>query len=154
MARRLDTPDFVIGAAVMALGIFLAVESRSINSPQSWGPALVPLIVAGGLTLLGAITVSAAWLSKHEVDTAAAENDWPSFLFVLAAPIVFGAMSEPLGFPLAGAALFALVARGFESRRPARDFLIGLLLAGAAYIVFAKGLGLALPAGALFKMMR
>jgi putative tricarboxylic transport membrane protein len=154
MTRRIDKADLAFGVLIAALGAFLAITGQSINSPRAWGPALVPMIVAGGLMLLGTLTAFSAWRTPLAQDGAASENDWPSFLFVLAAPVAFGAMSDPLGFPLAGATLFALVARGFASRRPLLDFAIGLALAGAAYLVFAKGLGLALPAGTVFKMMR
>jgi putative tricarboxylic transport membrane protein len=151
---RIDMPGLIFGALIAALGIFLAVAGQSINSPQAWGPALVPMIVAGGLTLLGTLSMLTAWRTPRTAKDAAAENDWPSFLYALAAPIAFGVIAEPLGFPLAGAALFALVARGFASRRPLLDFAIGFVLAGAAYLLFAKGLGLALPAGTVFMMMR
>jgi len=154
MARRTNTSELVLGLAISALGVFIGVAAQSINSPQVWGPALVPRIVAGGLVLLGALTAIAAWRTPRPADGAPPENDWPSFLYVLAAPIVFGAIASPLGFPLAGTAMFALVARGFGSRRPLLDVAIGLVLAGSAYLVFAKGLGLALPAGTLFMMMR
>lgn len=151
---RIDMPGLIFGALIAALGIFLAIVGQSINSPQAWGPALVPMIVAGGLMLLGALAALQAWRTPRAAKDTTTENDWRSFLFALAAPIAFGAIAEPFGFPLAGAALFALVARGFASRRPLLDFAIGFALAGAAYLVFAKGLGLALPAGAVFTMMR
>ncbi len=154
MTRRIDMPGLIFGTLIAALGALLAIAGRSINSPQAWGPALVPMIVAGGLMFLGALSVLAAWRAPRVAGKAAPDNDWRSFLFVLAAPVAFGATAEPFGFPLAGAVLFALVARGFASRRPLLDFALGLILAGAAYLVFAKGLGLALPAGTVFMMMR
>ena len=102
MTRRIDKPDLAFGVLITALGAFLAITGQSINSPRAWGPALVPMIVAGGLMLLGALTAFSAWRTPRAQDGAAPENDWLSFLFVLAAPVAFGAISDPLGFPLAG----------------------------------------------------
>jgi putative tricarboxylic transport membrane protein len=51
------------------------------------------------------------------------------------------------GFALAQAALFACVARGFGSARPARDLAIGLVLGLAVFLFFVKFLNVSLPAG-------
>jgi putative tricarboxylic transport membrane protein len=51
------------------------------------------------------------------------------------------------GFVLAEAALFACVARGFGSKRPARDLAIGLALGLGVFLFFVKFLNVNLPAG-------
>jgi putative tricarboxylic transport membrane protein len=51
------------------------------------------------------------------------------------------------GFVIAGMALFAAVARGFGSVRPARDLSIGLALSLAVFLFFVKLLNVNLPAG-------
>jgi putative tricarboxylic transport membrane protein len=51
------------------------------------------------------------------------------------------------GFVLAGAVLFAGVARGFASRRPARDLALGLALSLAVFFFFVRFLNVNLPAG-------
>jgi putative tricarboxylic transport membrane protein len=56
---------------------------------------------------------------------------------------------DSAGFVIASTLLFALVARGFGSRRPARDATVGLALAALVYAAFTHGLGIALPAGVL-----
>jgi len=48
---------------------------------------------------------------------------------------------------LAQAALFACVARGFGSTRPARDSAIGVVLGLAVFLFFVKFLNVNLPAG-------
>ncbi len=50
-----------------------------------------------------------------------------------------------IGFVLAAALLFACSAHGFGSRRPARDFAIGIALALPVYWLFSIGLGVSLP---------
>ena len=50
-------------------------------------------------------------------------------------------------------ALFALVARGFGSRRWARNVAIGLVLALAIFLFFVKLLNVNLPAGWLTPLL-
>ena len=52
-----------------------------------------------------------------------------------------------IGFVVAGTVLFACVARGFGSRRPARDLAIALILTLGVYLFFVKLLNVGLPAG-------
>ena len=51
------------------------------------------------------------------------------------------------GFVIAAAALFVGVARGFGSRRPLRDALLGLAVALAIFVFFVHLLNVNLPAG-------
>jgi putative tricarboxylic transport membrane protein len=57
---------------------------------------------------------------------------------------------EPAGFIVASSILFVCTARGFESRRWARDAFLGLALSTGAYFLFTRALSLSLPAGRLF----
>lgn len=60
---------------------------------------------------------------------------------------LFVCLLEPAGFVMAGTALFAATAAAFGRPRWGRDALLGLLLCGAVYLAFTRGLGVALPAG-------
>jgi putative tricarboxylic transport membrane protein len=51
------------------------------------------------------------------------------------------------GFVVAGTVLFICVARGFGSRRLARDVAIALVFTLAIYLFFVKLLNVGLPAG-------
>ncbi len=53
------------------------------------------------------------------------------------------------GFVVASTILFSSVAVAFGSRRRARDAAIGLIVSGAVFVVFTRGLGLHLPEGVL-----
>jgi putative tricarboxylic transport membrane protein len=57
---------------------------------------------------------------------------------------------EPAGFIVASSILFVCTARGFGSRRWARDAFLGLALSTGAYFLFTRALSLSLPAGRLF----
>jgi len=54
-----------------------------------------------------------------------------------------------LGFIVAAALLFWLVARAFDARHPARDAVYALAVAVCSYALFDYALGLPLPAGVL-----
>ena len=67
---------------------------------------------------------------------------------MMAVALVLNAALIPwLGFILSSTLLFACVARGFSSDRPARDLGIGFLLAFVAWYGFAKLLSINLGAG-------
>ena len=51
------------------------------------------------------------------------------------------------GFVLSAAVLFTCVARGFGSRRLARDVAVGLFLTVLVFVFFVKLLNVSLPAG-------
>lgn len=57
------------------------------------------------------------------------------------------------GFVIATAALFACIARAFGSTRVARDACLGLLLAVAAHLVFARLLGYGLGDGFIERLL-
>ncbi len=151
--------EAVFGAAIAAAGIFIGVTAQDIavqpNAPLL-GPRLFPLLSAAGLTILGLATVAAALraVAQRGVASAGGEFERRSFGLVLLGLAAFGALVEPAGFVPAAATLFAAVARAFESRRPWRDGAIGLVLAGAIFVVFNVLLGLNLPAGDWLALLR
>jgi putative tricarboxylic transport membrane protein len=149
MRARLLAPEALFGFGLTALGAFLLAGSADIVSPVPWGPGLMPRIVGVGLVVLGLATL----VERARVPIPAAENgdDWFGFACVLAAVVVFGVLVEPVGFPVSAGAMFALVARGFGSRRTGRDVVIGFVLAAGVYVVFATLLGLQLSWGGLLE---
>jgi putative tricarboxylic transport membrane protein len=75
--------------------------------------------------------------------------DWRSVLWVCAGLAGYLAAISPGGFVVASTILFSSVAVAFGSRRRTRDAAIGLLVSGAVFVVFTRGLGLHLPEGVL-----
>lgn len=150
MIARLTAPETLFGFLIAALGVFLLATGRDILSPVVWGPALAPKIVAWGLILLGAATVLERLRVPAAIDEAA-DEDWTGFGWTLGAVAAFAVLAEGVGFPLAAGLMFALVARGFGSRRWGKDMLMGLVLAGAVYVVFAPGLGMQLSWGGMLE---
>lgn len=73
------------------------------------------------------------------------DGDGPALATLTLALVAGAALFEPAGFWLAATGMFAVAARAFGSRRSGRDLLVGSALAGLAYLVFTRGLGVHLP---------
>jgi putative tricarboxylic transport membrane protein len=118
------------------------------------GPRFFPLIVAVGLTALGALWLLRlrvrpdAVLTAHIAEEAAATH-WPTVGLTAAALLVYAFALGSLGYIAATALFFPFVARVLGSRRIVRDALIGLALAVVIYFSFTRLLGVRLPAGLL-----
>jgi putative tricarboxylic transport membrane protein len=143
--------EAALSLGVVALGVGVAAVTATLPSEGGYagiGPNFIPAVVAGGIILLG------LWLSfeaftggwrKHE---AHSDVFAPSpFLWVSAGLFAHMLLIGWAGFIVAGTALFACVARGFGSRRWARNVAIGLVLAVGIYLFFVKLLNVNLPAG-------
>jgi putative tricarboxylic transport membrane protein len=145
--------EFLISLALIALGSFVVYDTQSIAESQNAaqiGPRLFPYIIGAGLTICGGVlgweAVSGGW--RHvPLDQAHDAPDWVAFLVISAGIIVQMALIGWGGFIIASALLFVLIARGFGSKKPVRDIIIGVVLCTVVFFVFTLGLGLKLPAG-------
>ncbi|OGK88610.1 MAG: hypothetical protein A2X52_07730 [Candidatus Rokubacteria bacterium GWC2_70_16] len=150
-----------LAGGVTALGLFFLLGASGIRGEAAYagvGPRAFPIAIGGGLALLGA-ALAVAVLRGMEFRPEAGEDVDPEAPVdhraaggIVAGLALAAVLVEPLGFPLVAALLFVLTARGFGSRRLARDAAIGLVLSAAAFIVFARGLGVSLPGGPLERL--
>ncbi len=138
-------PRVALGAGVLGLGVALAVATHFLPPAAGYatvGPSAFPAIVAAGLVVCGALllleALRAASVASH-APLAMRGLGWVAG--GLAAQIVLVGV---VGFVIASSVLFVAVARGFGSRRLARDTLVGLVLATLLYLLFTEVLGLAL----------
>jgi putative tricarboxylic transport membrane protein len=147
--------ELIISLGVLALGIAVAVGTTQLSAAGGYariGPNAAPMVVAGGLILLGIWllyeALSGGWHSAvpHAAD---GEDRFYAGAFIWVSTGLFAQMLliHRAGFVLAQAVLFTCVARGFASRRPIRDFAIGLALALGVFLFFIKFLNVNLPAG-------
>jgi putative tricarboxylic transport membrane protein len=154
---RFKPAEIILSLAVLALGIAVAVGTSQLSAAGGYsriGPNMAPAVVAGGLILLGLWliyeAVSGGWRGAVP-DDPALRNEHAfhtgAFLWVSAGLFAQMLLIHRAGFALAQAALFAGVARGFGSARPARDLAIGLVLGLAVFLFFVKFLNVSLPAG-------
>jgi putative tricarboxylic transport membrane protein len=143
-----------LGVAVIAGGGVWLQNALSLPQMATYavvGPGLFPAVVGGGLIVLGALLLVAVARGERfvpqEVEDADASR--PPSRRALWLTVAAGALPvllvRPLGFPVAAAVAFGLTARAFGSRRPIFDFVVGLGLGVACWLLFSRLLGLSLP---------
>ena len=147
--------ELALSLGVIALGIAAGVVTAQLPSEGGYagiGPNFFPAVVSAGLVLVGAWLLWEAlyggWRSRAAPEPGS-EHAFriPSFLWVSAGLFLHMALIGTAGFVIAGTILFACVARGFGSARPARDAALGVVLSLAVYLFFVKFLNVGLPAG-------
>jgi putative tricarboxylic transport membrane protein len=143
--------EIALSLGVVALGLGVAGVTATLPSEGGYagiGPNFIPAVVAVGIIVLGvwlaAEAFSGGWRDAppHPDRFAAAP-----FLWVSAGLFAHMALIAWAGFIVAGTVLFACVARGFGSRRLARDLAIALVITLGIYLFFVKLLNVGLPAG-------
>lgn len=147
-----------LAGLLLALGAFLLVGAQGIPVPvnaNSIGPGFFPTLV-GALLVLVSLWLAADVLRGGAGEMEAAEDvdvtrasDWRTLALLSAVFLGHALVLERLGFPVAAALLFFGVAASLGSRRWARDAAVAVVLAAAVFLVFARGLGVGLPAGVL-----
>ena len=147
--RSLRFGEALLGGLVLALGLFIIVETFILRLPPTQatvGPKLFPYLVAGGLVVIGLLVLREA-IFGHIAHDRGFELDWPAVALVSAGLIAQLLLIEGAGWIVAATLVFAATARAFGSRRLTVDLLIGLALASLAFVAFNYGLGLDLPLG-------
>jgi putative tricarboxylic transport membrane protein len=153
--------DLVIGLVLLALGAGLCFGTFAVTAlpgQDSLGPRLFPVLIGGGLVILGLVHLLQVWrggtpAKETIIDGAPGElppGHWPTLAWVIAGVAIGAAIYNFLGFLLAALTVFVLTARGFAGRFHWLHVLVGAVLVIIVYIGFTKGLGLRLPAG-IFK---
>ena len=154
---RRSPAEIALSLGVLALGIGVAAVTATMSSEGGYagiGPNFMPGVVGAGIILLGLWLAFEAftggWRNRDE-QTEVFERS--PFLWVSAGLFAHMVLIGWAGFVVAGTALFACVARGFGSRRWARDLAIGLVLALGVFFFFVKLLNVNLPAGWLSPLL-
>lgn len=159
MSARLH--QTLIGLAAFGVAVVLAVGAAGIPSQAGYagvGPNFLPWVVALVLAGCGAwLTVDArrtsGWRDVEE-PSGAPQGDWVALAWVGAGIVVNALLITTIGFVLACTACFMLAVRGLRGsegkphgglRGLVIDFVTGFLIAGPAYWVFTKLLGINLP---------
>ncbi|MDQ0347931.1 tripartite tricarboxylate transporter TctB family protein [Ancylobacter vacuolatus] len=149
-----DKGRFVIAFALAILSLVVGWDAwrlSGINTYSAVGPGAFPAIISAGLALLAlanaveAVREGAQERPRDEIGPMA----W--VLGGLIGQIVLLAFGA--GFAIATGWLFAATAKGFGRGPVWGHFLAGAVLCFVIYVVFAKGLQLALPAGPLERLI-
>lgn len=156
-AARRSVAELALSIGVLLLGVGTAVGTAMLPSQGGYariGPNFMPGVTGAGLMLLGIWllyeVLTGGWRNMPPQDAAArGEHGFhlPAFAWVSAGLFAHMALIQSGGFVLAGALLFACVARGFGSPRFARDLAIGFAIALAVFAFFVLVLTVNLPAG-------
>jgi putative tricarboxylic transport membrane protein len=149
--------EVALSLGVLALGAGAAAVTATLPGEGGYagiGPNFIPAVVSAGLLLLGAwLSLEAftgGWRQRGEHTGSFAAG---AFLWVSAGLFAHMLLIGTAGFVIAGMALFVCVARGFGSRKPIRDFLIGAALSLGVFLFFVKLLNVNLPAGWLMPLL-
>ena len=157
-SRLAGRAELGLAGLLLALGVFLLVETQRIAVPTAAatvGPRFFPTVV-GVVLVVVSLWLAVDVLRGGHGDMEAAEDvdvdrasDWTTLGLLSAVFLGHAALLEPLGFPVAASLLFFGVAAVLGSRRWARDAAIAVVLGVGVFLVFARGLGVGLPAGVL-----
>src|SRR5262245_44627590 len=154
---RRSGAEIALSLGVVVLGIGIAAVTATLPGEGGYagiGPNFIPAVVAAGIILLGLWLAfeafSGGWRDAPE---HAEKFERAPFLWVSAGLFIHMALIDWAGFIVAGTALFACVARGFGSRRIARDAAIALVFTVGIYLFFVKLLNVGLPAGWLAPLL-
>ncbi|MCS6853510.1 MAG: tripartite tricarboxylate transporter TctB family protein [Elioraea sp.] len=113
------------------------------------GPTAFPWIASVGLLVFSLVLLVQALRGGLPGLERPRAPDWRSLGWVGAGLAANAVLITTLGFVFAAVALFACTARGFGSTRPLRDALIGAVVGLAAFLGFARLLGVNIGAGVL-----
>lgn len=154
-----------LGVALVLLGIGALVLRDASQIPTTAGqigpvgPKAVPVVV-GCLLVLVSLLLTRDVLRGGRGEPEGGEDidlshpsDWRTVGLLLAAFLANALLLERIGWPLSGAVLFFGSAYALGSRSYLRDVAVALVMSIGSYLLFARGLGIALPAGWLQGVM-
>lgn len=152
---RAALPELAVALGVVVLGVLTVVDARRINVPLSAnvvGPRVVPYVVGGALVVAGvAVLVSVLRGSRarpeggEDIDLTA-PTDWATLAKVVIGFALHVLLVDTLGWALAGALLFAVVAWALGANA-VKAAGIGVVLGFVVQTAFVSGLGVTLPVG-------
>ena len=141
--RLLTSKDFIAGLVFMTIGAAALIISQSyrIGTANQMGPGYFPMMLAGGLLLLGAVLAVKAW---RDADPESMDGGkWRAVLFPTLGIVLFGLALERLGLILSIALVIGVGVLGSsQTRWKEVPFLI---LASIAFSVLVFVYGVKLP---------
>jgi putative tricarboxylic transport membrane protein len=150
---RADRGGVAIAVGVLALAAIILWDQAGLQltSVYGVGPKAMPIVVAGGLAVLGIANLITAMRGQLP---ARESVDGKAILFILgglAALIALIGLGG--GFIVATAVLFAATSAAFGRRAVFTDLAIGIVIGAVVYLMFDKVLTLSLPAGPLERLL-
>lgn len=153
--RRLRLGETLFAAGIIALGLFITVETARMTVGPAHamvGPRLFPILVAIGLVLVGFALLREA-VRGAIAPEGGMELDGRAIALVAGGLILQVLLIERAGWMIGATVLFVCATAGFGSRRLAVDAALGLGLGALAFVSFNYGLGLELPTGEIVEWL-
>ena len=147
--RRPDGAALVIAAILAGLAIVIYWQTSQMRLPplqQRVGPTVFPYVIATGLVLLSIGTVISALRGSFPERS---KDDYKPIYWIVAGLVGQILLLSTAGFSIGTGVLFAFTARAFGRGPLWKTIPIGTVFAFVVWFIFAKGLQLSLPAGAL-----
>lgn len=143
--RRGDPTDILAGAIFLGLGLAFGAASwfgLTIGTALRMGPGYAPLMLAGGLVVIGALILIGGLRAAGPSGEAPSPLGLRGFVLILGAPILFGLTVRGLG--LVPAIFLATLTAAFATPRvtPARALILAAAVTIFATVVFSYALGL------------
>lgn len=156
--------ELFVALGVFAVGLVVLAETQDIRVRQGVvvSPRIIPYIVGFGLCVVS-IWYALDITRSPRTDTGGAEDsedvdpeastDWSVIGTIAIALLAYALLIDRAGFIVASTVLFGISSFAMGSQRYLRDFLIGLILSTAAFVLFDGWLGVRLPEGWLEALM-
>lgn len=146
--RHIDAREFISGAALVAIGLFVALYASShyeIGVPARMGPGFFPTALGWIVGALGVLVIASSFRRAIHALTPPPFAVRP-FLAVVIAVAAFAALIERIG--LMPTALILAVIASFAGRnfKLGKAVLLGACLAVLSWLIFTVGLNMTLPA--------
>ncbi len=146
-AARADRAALVVAGVLAFVALVIAWSTATMGGAANYariGPTTFPYAIAAALLILAIWTVFAALRGDfpEREEQAVAPMIW--VVGGLAAQML---LLKTAGFSIATGLLFAATARGFGRGPLWLTVPLGIVISGFIWLVFARGLSLALPSG-------
>jgi Tripartite tricarboxylate transporter TctB family. len=151
--RRPDGAALVIAAILGGLAAVIVWQTMQMRVPpvqQRVGPTVFPYIVAAGLALLAVGTLVSALRNGFPERS---RDDYRPIFWVVGGLVAQILLLSTAGFSIATGVLFAFTARAFGRGPLWQTIPIGIVFSFLVWFIFARGLQLSLPQGALERVL-
>lgn len=142
MRRRTRSPDFWSALALVALGVYIVVQTQGWEylSTEGPGPAFFPRWYGVAIIVLAAALAFGS-AKAPEIDWRSVGRALAVWLAIAAAVVVIRFAGFALGFALLSYFIVGILYR----RPPVQAVLVAAAIVGAFYAIFPVALGVPLP---------
>lgn len=142
--KHRDIQDLVGGAALSALGLFVALYAREhydFGTLARMGPGFFPSILGWLLAVLGVLIAIPAWLRHGSLP----QVEWRTFAIVMGSILLFAVSLKTLGLVLATALSVFVSSLADREISWLGRALVVVGVTAVTVLIFITGLGMILP---------